>query len=160
MSLPQITAPNKITVSTNHWRVPTAERAFDGLLVGTRTKKGIRKRLVKALSARAVWKPSQEGMHLVEQLRAFIGFRVQMQFWDPIMYMLEDEGPFPLEADCINVVILQDGDFLQAYLIIDNVREIPASLGYSPYSYLGRRDNISGQLVSLANLYEIWAIEV
>ena len=97
-------------------------------------------------------------MQLLEQLKVYIGHRVQIQFWDPIMYMLDEEGPFPLEADCKDVVLLQDGEFLQAYLVVDSIREILTPEGYSPLGFLCRRDNIVGQLASLSELYEIWTV--
>ena len=49
-------------------------------------------------------------MLLVEKLKAFVGTRVGIQFWDSIMFMLDDEGPFPLEGDCKDVVLLQEGE--------------------------------------------------
>lgn len=150
-------APIKITVTTNHWRVPSAERAFDGWIEGKPSEEERRQRIEEALRERADWKPSKEAMKLVEQLKVYVGCRAQIQFWDPIMYMLEEEGPFPLEADCKDVVLLQDGEFLQAYLVIDNIREIPTPDGYSPLRYLSCRDNIVGQLAPLSELYEIWS---
>lgn len=151
-------APIKITITTSYWRVPSAERAFDGWIEGKPSEEEKRQRIEEALRERSGWKPSKEAMQLVEQLKAYVGCRVQIQFWDPIMYMLEEEGPFPLEADCKDIVLLQDGEFLQAYLVVDSIREIPTPDGYSPLRYLGRRDDIVGQLAPLSELYEIWAV--
>lgn len=97
-------------------------------------------------------------MLLVEKLKAFVGARVGIQFWSSIMYMLDDEGPFPLEGDCKDVVLLQDGEFLQAYLIVENTREVPTSNGYSPMGYLTTRSDVAGLLAPLADLYEIWLL--
>jgi hypothetical protein len=91
----------------------------------------------------------------VEQLKVFTGFRVQIQLWDPIMYILEDEGPFPLEADCKDVVVLQDSEFLQAYVVVDNIKEIPTPGGYSPHYHLVSRDNTHDLLIPLSKIYEI-----
>ena len=41
------------------------------------------------------------------------------------MWMQEEEGPFSFEAECKGVVLLQEGDFLQAYLQLDGVTELP-----------------------------------
>lgn len=151
-------APIKITITTSHWRVPSVERAFDGWIEGKPSEEERRQCIEEALRKRASWKPNKEAMQLVEQLKAYVRCRIQIQFWDPIMYMLEDEGPFPLQADCKDVVLLQDGEFLQAYLVVDNIREIPTPDGYSPLRYLGSRDNIVGQLAPLSELYEVFAV--
>lgn len=138
--------------------MPRHERAFDGMIAGRPSEEKRRQYVEEALRKRAAWKPSKEAMQLVEQLKAYIGCRVQIQFWDPIMYMLDDEGPFPLEADCKDVVLLQEGEFLQAYLVVDSIREIPTPGGYSPHRYLRTRDNITGQLAPLSELYEILSV--
>lgn len=151
-------APTKITVTTNHWRVPSVERALDGWMEGKPSKEERRQRKEEVLKKRAGWKPSKEAMELVEQLKAYIGCRVQIQFWDPIMNMLEEEGPFPLEADCKDIVLLHDGEFLQAYLVVDSIREIRIPDGYSPIGYLGSRDIIVGKLAPLSELYKIWPV--
>ena len=74
------------------------------------------------------------------------------------MYMLEDEGPFPLEGDCRDVLVLQQGDFLQAFMVLDNIRAIPTPEGYSPMGYLTTVAGIDGQLAPLANVYEVWPV--
>lgn len=66
-------APTKITVTTNHWRVPSAERAFDGWLEGKPSEEERRQCIEEALRKRAGWKPSKEAMELVEQLKAYVG---------------------------------------------------------------------------------------
>lgn len=113
--------PKKITVTTAHWRVPSIERAFEGLIEGRPSEEQKRHIEDEVLRQRAAWKPNAEAMQLVEQLRAYIGFRAHIQFWDPVMFVLEEEGPFPLEADCKDLVLLQDGEFQQAYLVIDGI---------------------------------------
>lgn len=150
--------PNKITVTTAHWRVPSVERALEGFVEGKPSEELKRQIEFGTLRERAAWKPGAEAMRLVEQLKAYVGCRVHIQFWDPIMNMLDDEGPFPLEADCKDVVLLQHGEFLQAYLVIDDIREKPTQDGYSPQGYLVSIENISGYLAPLSELYEIWPI--
>ena len=63
-----------------------------------------------------------------------------------------------MEADCKDVVLMQDGEILQAYLVVDNAHEIPTPEGYSSLRYLISRDNIVGQLAPLSELYEIWSV--
>lgn len=148
----------KITISTNHWCVPSAEHALDGWLEGRPSEKAIHQAQAKALKKRAAWKPSEEGLQLVEQLKAFIGTRVQIQFWTSIMFMCDEDGPFPLEGDCTDVLLLQQGDFLQAFMVLDNVRAIPTLEGFTPMGYLTTVDGIHGQLAPLANVYEVWPV--
>lgn len=146
---------NSITVTTNHWSVPSEARAFDGWIEGRPTKKQKQEVLEAAKIARAEWKPSDEGFQLVEQLKCFVGTRIQVQFWDPIMYMLEDEGPFPVEADLIQVILRDDDGFLQAYLQLSNIREIQTPDGYSAKGYLGKPEEGGCNLASLADIYRV-----
>jgi hypothetical protein len=97
-------------------------------------------------------------MQFFEQVKeSCIGHRVEIQIWDPVMVMLEEDGPHPFEADCKDVVILEGGEFPQAYLVVDNIFEVPWSeSGYSPCCHLGSRNDIAGQLVSLADISELW----
>ena len=74
------------------------------------------------------------------------------------MYMLEDEGPFPLEGDCKDVLVLQQGEFLQAFMVLNNVRAIPTPEGFRPMSYLTTVHGIHGQLASLSDVYEVWPV--
>ena len=148
----------KITISTNHWYVPSPEHALDGWFEGKPSEKMIRQAQAKAMKERAAWKPSVEGLQLVEQLKAFIGTRVQIQFWISIMSMCDEEGPFPLEGNCKDVLLLQQGDFLQGFMALDNVREIPTPEGFTPMGYLITVDGIHGQLAPLANVYEVWPV--
>jgi hypothetical protein len=151
-------ALQKITVTKQHWLVPSVERALDGWIEGRPTEAEKNQLREKALKERATWKPSDEGMRLVEKLKEFIGRQVGVQFWDPIMNMLEDEGPFPFEGRCIDVVLLLDGEFQQAYLVLEDVQECPTPNGYTPLGKLISRPDISGLLAPLSLLYEIWPL--
>lgn len=148
----------KITIRTNHWCIPSAEHALDGWLEGSPSKDEIRKAKAAALKERASWKPSEEGLQLVEQLKVFIGTRVQIQFWTSIMSMCDEEGPFPLEGDCKDVLLLQQGEFLQAFMALDNVRAIPTPEGFTPLGYLITVDGIHGLLAPLSDVYEVWPV--
>lgn len=75
------------------------------------------------------------------------------------MFMLEDEGPFPLEADCTDVVILHRNGFPQAYLVMENLLEIRTSHGFSPLGQIEEAESGKGQLASVSKIYEIWAVE-
>ena len=49
-----------ITISKNHWRIPSVERAFDGWLEGRPTDQERQKIIAEAELARQNWKPSHE----------------------------------------------------------------------------------------------------
>lgn len=153
-----MTELTKITISTNPWSVPDPAHALDGWLEGGATKREIRQARAAEQKAREAWKPSDEGLRLVDQLKAFMGTRVQIQFWDAVMFVLEEEGPFPLEGDCKDVILMQRDQFLQAFIVLDNIREIPKPEGSSPSGYLTTVDGIQGQLASLANVYEVFPV--
>lgn len=147
--------PNSVTIATNVWRVPSVERAFETVLEGCPTDEQRQQIIQDTVAARAAWKPCAEGMKLVEQLRAFVGLRVKIQMWDSIMFILDNEAPFPFHCDCLGVILLQDGEHLQAYLEVANVVEQPTLDGYSPQGFLVDRSESKFQLVPLSELYEV-----
>jgi hypothetical protein len=71
------------------------------------------------------------------------------------MLMLEEEAPFPAEADCVGVTVLTDGEFPQAYLLLENMIEIPTPDGYSPAGYFHKREDSVSLLAPLADLYQV-----
>ena len=144
-----------ITISTNYWRVPSVESAFSGILEGNPTEEQRQQIRDAAITARASWKPNSEALALVEQMKMFIGSRVQIQFWDSCMWLLEEEGPYPCAADCIDVVVRNDGAFPQAYLLVKNLKDIPNSDGYSPSPYFLNQVDSDLLLAPLADIYLI-----
>ena len=151
---------NTIVINYNHWRVPSVEGALSGILEGCPSEAQRQEIVAEAKAARAVWRPTPEAMKLVEQMRSFIGCRVQIQLWDSIMFWLEEEGPFPAEADCIGVTLLQEGDFLQAYLLVRNMKEITNKDGYSPNCYFQQRADCHHAHVSIADVYSVTKVRV
>lgn len=113
--------PEKLTISPNHWKVPSEESELDGWVEGRPNDKQIEQARKESCEERAVWKPNQEALDLVEKLRAFIGFRVRIQLWDSIILMLTDEGPYPHEGDCTSVVVEPRDGRPHAYLVLDEV---------------------------------------
>ena len=152
-------SPQRLTITTNHWKIPDPEHALDGWLEGRPTKAQIEEARERANKEREIWKPNNEALLLVEQLKRFIGLRVRIQFWDSIMLMLEDEGPFPLEGDCTDVVTLHRDGFPQAYLVVENLREIRTSHGFSPLGQTEEAEGGKGQLAPVSKIYEVWAAE-
>ncbi len=140
------------------WKIPDPGSVLEGCIEGRPSDEEIREWRANAIKRRAEWKPSEGAMQYFEEVKkCCVGHRVEIQIWDPVMVMLDDEGPHPFEANCKDVVILEDGEFPRAYLVVDNIVEVPWSeSGYSPRRSLGSRDDISGQLVSLADISELW----
>jgi hypothetical protein len=147
--------PETVTITTNFWRIPSVGRAFENILEGCPSEKERQQIIDDAIAARAAWSPSVEALALVEQLKAFVGQRVRIQMWDSIMFILENEGPYPFECDLMGVILLQDGEHLQAYLEVTNVVEQPTPDGYSPLGFLVDRSESKNQLVPLSELYEV-----
>ncbi len=143
-----------ISVSKNHWRVPSEANAFDGWIEGAPTDEMRRRVLDNIREARSAWKPSEEGLALFEQIKAWTGSYVRIQLWSPIMFMLDDEGPFPIQARLTGMTMQEDEGFLQAYMLLSEVRELPTMNGCTAMGFL--KNLISGNCgVSLADLYQI-----
>jgi hypothetical protein len=126
----------KYKIEIAHWRVPSEERAFDGWLEGSPTPDQRTARLAEVARRRENWTPNSEAWSQLRDLERFIGQRVCMQFWDPIMFLLEEEGPYPMLADCQGIILLRREQFLQAYLILDRIEDRPNEFGYSPARFL------------------------
>ena len=146
---------NCVVITTNVWRVPSVERAFSGILEGNPSESEKHQMIREAKAARSAWKPSDEGMEQVKQLRAFEGCRVKIQFWDSCMWLIEQEGPYPVEAYCNGITLLNDDGFLQAYLMVTDVKELPNKDGYSPSAYFIKRADCEYLLAPFADLYQV-----
>jgi hypothetical protein len=126
----------KIDAPMKHWRVPDMENAFEGRVVGKITAAERSKKSAEIEELRTHWSPSEDAMSLIEVLKSFVGRRMKIQFWDPIMYLLDDEGPNPVLGICEDVVIQRDGVFLQAYLVLNGAKEIPTLKGSPSINFL------------------------
>jgi hypothetical protein len=98
------TVETKITFSRAHWRIPSVERAFDGILEGKPTEREQEKIIEKVQQDRAEWSPSKEAWEQFEDVKKIIDHEIVVQMWDPIMFMLDDEGPYPMKALCTGLV--------------------------------------------------------
>ena len=144
----------KYTIQTAHWRVPSEDRALDGWLEGSPTPEQHAALIAEVARERENWKPNAQAWGQLRDLEDFIGQRVRIQFWDPIMLLLDDEGPNPMVADCRGIAILRDENFLQAYLILDSIEEGPNLSGYSS-RYLKRQSDAGLTLAPIAEVAEI-----
>jgi hypothetical protein len=71
------------------------------------------------------------------------------------MFMLEDEGPYPVVADCRGIALLRHEKFLQPYLILDRIEELANSSGYSPATFLDSKKELGFTLAPIAELLEL-----
>lgn len=113
------------------------------------------KRLEQVKDARSKWLPTASALALVDELKSLIGETVDIQFWNPIMYWLEDEGPYPLRGVMLDVAILDEGGFPQAYVVLDSPCEIPTPNGFPSIRLLQCRENIPSPLAPVAEIYEV-----
>lgn len=145
-----------VRITYQPWVIPTVRRVLEGYLEGMPTASRLREIEEDVRAKRAGWKPGKEAYELLDRLRAFVGHRVRIQFWDPIMHHDSlDEAPFPLEADCLDVVELDDGEFPQAYVVVANQGEIVTPGGFSSHKRLVVRADVPHALAPVAELYEV-----
>jgi len=146
-------APKKLTITTSVWRVPSEERAFDGWMEGAPNAEERERTLEKVRVERAAWKPGKAEHEIVEQLCAFVGLRVRIQMWDPIMRWDEREGPDPFHAVLLDVVVQDASGFPQAYLVLDELT--PARFDGGVPEFAPRSKGQPGYLAPVAELYEV-----
>jgi hypothetical protein len=145
----------KYTIKPAHWRVPSEDRAFDGWLEGRPTPDQRTAILAAVARARENWAPNSEAWGQLRELERFVGQRVCIQFWDPIVLLLDDEGPYPMLADVQGIALIRREGFLQAYLMLDRIEECPDASGYSPTKFLNREDKLGCSLAPIAEVAEI-----
>jgi hypothetical protein len=145
----------KYTIKTAHWRVPSEGRAFDGWLEGRPTADQRTTILSAVARERENWAPNSEAWGQLRELERFVGQRVCIQFWDPIVLLLDDEGPCPMLADCQGIALIRREGFLQAYLMLDRIEECPDVPGYLPAKFLEQEDTLGCTLAPIAEVAEI-----
>ena len=146
----------KITFNKAHWRIPSVKHAFDGVLEGKPTDQKKKEIIEKTERERVDWSPSKEAWEQFELVKNIIAHEIVVQMWDPIMFMLDDEGPYPMQAFCtgLHLILNEDGK-PQAYLSLKNVSNIKTPDGYDGRSrFLNLRREVES-LLSLADIYEI-----
>jgi hypothetical protein len=71
------------------------------------------------------------------------------------MFLLEEEGPYPIFADCQGIAILRREGFLQAYLILNRIELCPNVSGYSPAKFLEQESKLGCTLAPIAEVANI-----
>jgi NAD-dependent deacetylase len=69
------------------------------------------------------------------------------------MIMLEEEGPWPVEADCLGIRLRMDDGFVQAYLQVTDVTEIRNETGASPTTCFRQDEDGKSLLAPVADLW-------
>ena len=140
----------KYTITWAHWRVPSEERAFEGWLEGSPTPEERAEILGEIARERKNWAPSSDAWGQLRALERFVAKRVCIQFWDPIMHLLDGEGPYPVLADFKRIALLRREGFQQAYLVLDRIQEWPKMEGSSlRNSWIRKSSSIARWLLSL-----------
>lgn len=140
------------------WRVPSVERATEGRFERAPTRNHLRRIKAEAHQAAASWVPGEAALALLARVRSeAVGRAVVIQVWDPIMFMLEDEGPFPMRATCRGALTeITAGGHQQAFLDLADLTVIASGDGYDGRAkYLRGPEADGSYLLSLAHLYEV-----
>jgi hypothetical protein len=143
---------------TRHWHVPHPDRPTEGAIEGRPTPQQYRAAVERATKARAEWKPSPEAWQQLLDLHALIGQHIRIQFWNPIMMMLDEEGPNPLYAQCVGITTYQADGVLQPCLLLEDLRELKTPEGGSSMGYAMERVGYAARLAPVADIYEIEAV--
>ena len=67
---------------------------------------------------------------VIEQLRPYIGHAISLEAWDPIMLILDDEGPFAIFGRLIEFVVPEGGDPLRPLLRLEEAKSVRTRDGY------------------------------
>ena len=70
------------------------------------------------------------------------------------MYLLENEGPFPIQAKLIGMTLQEEEGFLQAFMLLSEVQEIPTGNGWTAMGFLKEMSH-NNYRVPLANVRRI-----
>jgi hypothetical protein len=142
----------KLTFNTNHWRFPSTPTYLEG---GPSPEQREREEAA-ARTALALWKPGPEAFEMLDRLRLAVGHTVVVQGWDPIMFMMDDEGPYPVQARCVDIVVRDDAEGRpRAYLVLENASTVATPNGYEAADLLIRSED-----QCLFGLHFIYEVEV
>ena len=142
------------------WRVPSVETAFEGWIEGWPSEEQRHRILAKTRQERRQWVPSAEAWAQLEVVKASIGHHVEVQLYDVIIIMLgEEEGPYPITATCLDVLIRTDDEGItEAYLLLQGVECRPTEDGYDGRARYLQPVGAEGQ--ALVNLGDIMSIQI
>lgn len=138
----------KFVLSTNPWVDPNATISLEGGR-DDETRRSKRPRAVDE-SAQA-----EAQRAVVGSLRPFVGSKVTLQAWDPIMTVLDEEGPFPISA-VVTELVAPDGESSGVpALRLHNARSHKDPDGYDLLTELERDGDCDCVIFPLSRLYWI-----
>ena len=147
---------HEIIFDRAYWKIPSAKSAFDGYLEGAPTAEEKKQIIDKAIREQKSWEPSKEAWDQFNKAKDAIGNEVEVQLWDPIMSLCDDEGPYPILAQCNGSTLISNEECKQqAYLILENVRNQKTPHGYDGISLLRDAGGEGVFLLPLASIYSI-----
>lgn len=121
----------KFVLRSNPWVDPNATLSLEG----GRDDEAGRSRTPVAIDASA---QAQVQRAVVESLQPFVGSTVMLQAWDPIMTILDEEGPFPISAVVTELVSLDGEGGAVPALRLQNARSHKRPDGYDLLTELER----------------------
>lgn len=80
----------------------------------------------------------RERAAVLDQLRPFVGKQVEIQAWDPIMVILDEEGPFLISGSIEELVIPDASASTPPHFRLAGARSFPAEDGYDLLPLLDR----------------------
>jgi hypothetical protein len=142
------------------WKLPTVQRAFDGILQGDLSReqeKEIHNNIYDRRSDWLQYGPKPEAWDQFTEVTRIIGKKLLIQMWSSIMFQFEDEGPYPFEAFCsgVNLTLNEDG-FLQCYMCLKDISCQQKPKGYNGCGCL--KQTPDGMF--LLNLGEVYKISI
>lgn len=140
----------EITVDSNPWTLPGPPVYVEGIP----SAEMIKRDEAEANAKRIEWKPGPDAFSLLDQLRTFVSCDVLIQGWSPIMLWMEEDGPFPIQAKCVDVITRNtDEGFVQAFLVLKDPHSVSNRDGYDALNQLiPEKDE---WLFGIGNLYKI-----
>lgn len=155
----KIDEKGKITFLLSHWKVPTFEDAFSGLLEGKPTKEDEKWEYLNIKAEREAWLdigPKPSAWDQLVEASYLVGKKIKIQMWSPWMFFDEDEAPDPQEALFTGIKLIHSEEgFLECFMCLKDVQSTNGSDGSPRIKHFP--DGVS--LLSLGEIYELSVIE-
>jgi hypothetical protein len=144
----------KIRIESNPWALPGPPIYIEG----SPTPEKAARDQAEADEKMRDWAPDGRAFSLLAELQGLAGRTVLVQGWDPIMFLLEEEGPCPIRAKCMGTKTARNPDgLLQAYLVIKDPASVSSPDGYDDLGSLVPEGK--AWLFDIGRLYEISSLD-
>jgi len=140
------------------WKLPTVERAFDGILQGNLSSEQEQAILNDIHDRRSDWLqfgPNPEAWDQFTEVTHIIDKKLIIQMRSPILFLHEGEAPHPFEAFCsgLNLTLNKDG-FLQCYMCLKDVSCQQTAEGFDGCGRLNQSPD-GGYLLNFGEVFKI-----